>query len=157
MARYWLRVRAEYVVPVLATSREDAMGLEAGDLVDEMTPERLYASEIIGAVPDSERHLYDCGGLQLDAEQRAEDDWHAAMLEIGARVRASFCDVFSLTPEHLRDAIVSAIAGWTVEVAESVLHVGIEDRDTRLPVLIERINATASASANTYLKWRTQS
>jgi len=156
MARYWLRVRAEYVVPVLATSREDAMGLDPGDLVDEMTPERLYASEIIGAVPDSERHLYDCGGLQLDAEQRAEDDWHAAMLEIGARVSASFCDVFNLTPEHLRDAIVSAIAGWTVEVAESVLLANIKDRETRLPALIERINATAEKSANTYLKWRTQ-
>ena len=156
MARYWLRVRAEYVVPVLATSREDAMGLEAGDLVDEMTPDRLYSSELLSAVPDSERRTYDCAGIQLDAEQRAEDDWHAAMLEIGARVRASFCDVFSLTPEHLRDAIVSAIAGWTVEVAESVLLANIEDRETRLPALIERINATASASANTYLKWRTQ-
>ena len=157
MARYWLRVRAEYVVPVLATSREDAMGLDPGDLVDEMTSERLYSAELLSAVPDSERRTYDCAGIQLDAEQRAEDDWHAAMLEIGARVRASFCDVFSLTPDHLRGAIVSAIAGWTVEVAESVLHVGIEDRDTRLPVLIERINATASASASTYMKWRTQS
>ena len=156
MARYWLRVRAEYVVPVLATSREDAMGLEAGDLVDEMTPDRLYSSELLSAVPDSERRTYDCAGIQLDAEQRAQDDWHAAMLEIGARVRASFCDVFSLTPEHLRDAIVSAIAGWTVEVAESVLLANIKDRETRLPALIERINATASASANTYLKWRTQ-
>jgi hypothetical protein len=156
MARYWLRVRAEYVVPVLATSREDAMSLDAGDLVDEMTPDRLYSSELLSAVPDSERRTYDCAGLHLDAEQRAEDDWHAAMLEIGARVRASFCDVFSLPPDHLRDAIVSAIAGWTVEVAESVLHVDIEDRETRLPALIERIRGSATASANTYLKWRTQ-
>jgi hypothetical protein len=37
-----------------------------------------------------------------------------------------------------------------------VLLANIEDRETRLPALIERINATASASANTYLKWRTQ-
>jgi hypothetical protein len=27
MSKYWVRVRAEYVVGVLATSREDALGL----------------------------------------------------------------------------------------------------------------------------------
>ncbi len=31
MSRYWVRVRAEYVVPVLATSRADALAMEPGD------------------------------------------------------------------------------------------------------------------------------
>jgi hypothetical protein len=155
MARYWVRVRAEYVVPVFATSREDAMGLEAGDLCDEMTPERLYASEVIGAVPDSERHLYDCGGLQLDAEQRAEDDRHAAMLLVGERVRMAFCDVPLIDEMGVRGLIAKFIRGIAEECAHDVILPDAEDYEPRIAACVIGICAIADKSAATYIKWRT--
>ena len=154
MARFWVRVRAEYVVPVLATSREDAMGLEAGDLCDEMTPERLYASEVIGAVPDSERHLYDCGGLQLDAEQRAEDDRHAVMLLVGERVRMAFCDVPLIDELGVRDSIATVIRGIAEECAREVILPDVEDYEPRIAACVVGVCAVADASAKTYIKWR---
>jgi hypothetical protein len=155
MPRYWVRVRAEYVVPVLATSREDAMGLEAGDLCGEMTPERLYASEIIGAVPDSERHLYDCGGLQLDAEQRAEDDRHAAMLLVGERVRLAFGDVPLIDEMVMRGLISTFIRSAAEECAREVILPDAEDYEPRIAACVIGVCAVADASAKTYIKWRT--
>ena len=155
MARYWVRVRAEYVVPVLATSREYAMGLNAGDLCDEMTPERLYAAEIIGAVPDSERHLYDCGGLQLDAEQRAEDDRHAAMLLVGERVRMAFGDVPMIDEMVMRGLIATFIRGIAEECAREVILPDAEDYEPRIAACVIGICEIAYVSAKTYIKWRT--
>lgn len=154
MARYWVRVRAEYVVPVLAISREDAMDLNAGDLCDEMTPERMYASEVIGAVPDSERHLYDCGGLQLDGEQRAEDDRDSVMLLVGERVRVAFCDVPLYDEMGVRDSIATVIRGIAEECAREVILPDVEDYEQRIAACVVGVCAIADASAKTYIKWR---
>ena len=155
MGRYWVRVRAEYVVPVLATSREDALGLEPGDLCDEMTPDRLYHAEVIGAVPDSERQTYDCGaGLMLDAEQRAEDDRHAVMLLVGERVRMAFCDVPLIDEMGVRDSIAAVIRGIAEECAREVILPDVEDYEPRIAACVIGICAIADKSAQTYIKWR---
>ena len=156
MARYWVRVRAEYVVPVLATSREDAMGLEAGDLCDEMTPERLYASEVIGAVPDSERHLYDCGaGLMLDAEQRAEHELDVAMLDVGAAVREHFQHVRGIPRETFEAHVEDVIRGIADDIAREHVAEGDDDWQARRAALAAGIGRRAALSAKTYVKWRT--
>lgn len=166
MARYWVRVRAEYVVPVLATSREDALALDAGDLCDEMTPERLYASEVIGAVPDSERQTYDCGaGLMLDAEQRAEHELDVAMLTVGAAVREHFQHVrgvgADLLAAHVEDVIVGIaddIARETVADMDAQSGIPSSDEDTRQrrTAIADGIHRRAALSAKTYVKWRTE-
>jgi hypothetical protein len=156
MARYWVRVRAEYVVPVLATSREDAMGLEPGDLCDEMTPERLYASEVIGAVPDSERQTYDCGaGLMLDAEQRAEHELDVAMLTVGAAVREHFQHVRGVARETLEAHVEDVIRGIADEIAREHIAEGDDDWQARRAALAAGIGRRAALSAKTYVKWRT--
>lgn len=156
MARYWVRVRAEYVVPVLAVSRADALAMEPGDLCDEMTPDRLYASEIIGAVPDSARQTYDCGaGLMLDAEQRAEDDRHAVMLLVGERVRMAFCDVPLIDELGVRDSIAAVIRGIAEECAREVILPDVEDYEERIAACVVGVCGVADASAKTYIKWRT--
>lgn len=165
MARYWVRVRAEYVVPVLATSREDALGLDAGDLCDEMTPERMYASEVIGAVPDSERHLYDCGaGLMLDAVQRAEHELDVAMLSVGAAVREHFQHVRGVAREtlaaHVEDVIVGIaeeIARETVADMDAQSGIPSSDEETRQrrTAIADGIHRRAASSAKAYTKWRT--
>jgi hypothetical protein len=161
MSRYWLRVRAEYVVPVLATSREDALGLDEGDLVDELTPESLYSCEIIGAVPDSERHAWPTSAAALDVAEvgiaaRDDADLSAAMLEVGERIRAQFRGV-SMSSDELRSLVSRAIAAMSQQVAESVLGADADDRWARLPRLAERIRMSADSSARAYCKWRTQS
>jgi len=156
MARFWVRVRAEYVVPVLATSREDAMGLDAGDLCDEMTPERLYASEVIGAVPDSERQTYDCGaGLMLDAEQRAEHELDVAMLDVGAAVREHFQHVRGIPRETLEAHVEDVIVGIAEEIAREHIAEGDDDWQARRAAIVAGINRRAASSAKAYTKWRT--
>lgn len=166
MGRYWVRVRAEYVVPVLAVSRADALGLEPGDLCDEMTPDRLYHAEVIGAVPDSERQTYDCGaGLMLDAEQRAEHELDVAMLSVGAAVREHFQHVRGIPREtfaaHVEDVIVGiadAIAAETVQVMDQQAGVASSDEDARArrEAIANGIHKRAALSARTYVKWRTE-
>lgn len=156
MARYWVRVRAEYVVPVLATSREDAMGLEPGDLCDEMTPDRLYHAEVIGAVPDSERQTYDCGaGLMLDAEQRAEHELDVAMLTVGAAVREHFQHVRGLARETLAAHVEDVIVGIADEIAREHIAEGDDDWQARRAALAAGIGKRAASSAKAYTKWRT--
>ena len=156
MARYWVRVRAEYVVPVLAVSREDALGLEPGDLVDDMTPDRLYHAEIIGAVPDSERQTYDCGaGLMLDAEQRAEHELDVAMLDVGAAVREHFQHVRGIQRETLEAHVEDVIRGIADQVAAEVVAEGDDDWQARRAALAAGINKRAASSAKAYTKWRT--
>jgi hypothetical protein len=161
MARFWVRVRAEYVVGVLATSREDALWLDEGDLVDELTPESLYSCEIIGAVPDSERHAWPTSAAALDVAEvsiaaRDDADLSAAMLEIGERIRAQFRGV-SMSGDELRSLVSRAINAMAQQVAESVLGADADDRWARLPRLAERIRLSADVSARAYVKWRTQS
>lgn len=157
MARYWVRVRAEYVVPVLATSREDALGLEPGDLVDDMTPDRLYHAEIIGAVPDSERQTYDCGaGLMLDAEQRAEHELDVAMLDVGAAVREHFQHVRGIPRETLEAHVEDVIRGIADQVAAEVVAEGDDDWQARRAAIVAGINKRAASSAKAYTKWRTE-
>jgi hypothetical protein len=161
MSKYWVRVRAEYVVSVLATSREDALGLDEGDLVDELTPEALYSCEIIGAVPDSERHAWPTAAATLDVAEvgiaaRDDADLSAAMLEVGERIRAQFRGV-SMSSDELRSLVSRAIAAMSQQVAESVLGADADDRWARLPRLAERIRMSADSSARAYCKWRTQS
>jgi len=182
MARYWVRVRAEYVVPVLATSREDALGLEPGDLCDEMTPDRLYHAEVIGAVPDSERQTYDCGAVAesildaahpnvagplraqlgavaesiLDAEQQAEHDVDMAMLEVGAAVREHFQHVRGVARETLEAHVEDVIRGIADEVAAEVVAEGDDDWQARRAAIVAGIDKRAALSAKTYVKWRTE-
>ena len=157
MARYWVRVRAEYVVPVLATSREDAMSLDAGDLCDEMTPDRLYHAEIIGAVPDSERQTYDCGaGLMLDAEQRAEHELDVAMLDVGAAVREHFQHVRGIPRETLEAHVEDVIRGIADEIARELIAEGDDDWQARRAAIVAGINKRAASSAKAYVKWRTE-
>jgi hypothetical protein len=161
MSRYWLRVRAEYVVPVLATSREDALGLDESDLVDELTPEALYACEIIGAVADSERHVWPTSAGALEAESinitvRDDADLSVAMLEVGECVRRQFRGV-SMAEKELQSLVSRSIAAMSQQVAESVLGADADDRWARLPRLAERIRLSADSSARAYTKWRTQS
>ena len=156
MPRYWVRVRAEYVVPVLATSREDALGLEPGDLCDEMTPDRLYHAEVIGAVPDSERQTYDCGaGLMLDAEQRAEHELDVAMLEVGAAVREHFQHVRGVGADLLAAHVEDVIRGIADEIAREHIAEGDDDWQARRAALAVGIGRRAALSAKTYVKWRT--
>ena len=161
MSKYWVRVRAEYVVPVLATSREDALQLDEGDLVDELTPEALYSCEIIGAVADSERHAWPTSAAALDVEEvgiaaRDDADLSAAMLEVGERIRAQFRGV-SMAEKELISLVSRSIAAMAQQVAESVLGADADDRWARLPRLAERIRLSADVSARAYVKWRTQS
>lgn len=157
MARYWVRVRAEYVVPVLATSREDALSLDAGDLVDDMTPERLYSAELLSATPDSERQTYDCGaGLMLDAEQRAEHEIDVAMLDVGAAVREHFQHVRGVARETLEAHVEDVIRGIADQVAAEVVAEGDDDWQTRRAAIVAGINKRAELSAKTYVKWRTE-
>jgi hypothetical protein len=157
MGRFWVRVRAEYVVPVLATSREDALSLDAGDLVDDMTPDRLYHAEIIGAVPDSERQTYDCGaGLMLDAEQRAEHELDVAMLDVGAAVREHFQHVRGIPRETLEAHVEDVIRGIADQVAAEVVAEGDDDWQSRRAAIVAGINKRAELSAKTYVKWRTE-
>ncbi len=157
MARYWVRVRAEYVVPVLATSREDALSLDAGDLVDDMTPERLYSAELLSATPDSERQTYDCGaGLMLDAEQRAEHELDVAMLDVGAAVREHFQHVRGVARETLEAHVEDVIRGIADQVAAEVVAEGDDDWQARRAALAAGINKRAALSAKTYVKWRTE-
>lgn len=156
MARYWVRVRAEYVVPVLATSRADALGLEPGDLCDDMTPERLYVAEIIGATPDSERQLFDCGGgLMLDAEERAEHELDVAMLEVGAAVREHFQHVRGIPRETLEAHVEDVIVGIADEIAREHIAEGDDDWEARRAAMAAGINRRAASSAKAYTKWRT--
>ena len=156
MGRYWVRVRAEYVVPVLATSREDALSLDAGDLVDDMTPERLYSAELLSATPDSERQTYDCGaGLMLDAEQRAEHELDVAMLDVGAAVREHFQHVRGVARETLEAHVEDVIRGIADEVAAEVVAEGDDDWQARRAALAAGIGKRAALSAKTYVKWRT--
>ena len=156
MARYWVRVRAEYVVPVLATSREDALGLEPGDLCDEMTPDRLYHAEVIGAVPDSERQTYDCGaGLMLDAEQRAEHELDVAMLEVGAAVREHFQHVRGVGSDTLAAHVEDVIVGIADDIAREHIAEGDDDWQARRAAIVAGINRRAASSAKAYTKWRT--
>ncbi len=157
MGRYWVRVRAEYVVPVLAVSREDALGLEPGDLCDEMTPDRLYHAEIIGATPDSERQTYDCGaGLMLDAEQRAEHELDVAMLDVGAAVREHFQHVRGIPRETLTAHVEDVIVGIADEIAREHIAEGDDDWQARRAALAAGINRRAASSAKAYTKWRTE-
>lgn len=157
MARYWVRVRAEYVVPVLATSREDAMSLDAGDLCDDMTPVRLYHAEIIGAVPDSELQTYDCGaGLMLDAEQRAEHEIDVAMLDVGAAVREHFQHVRGIPRETLEAHVEDVIRGIADQVAAEVVAEGDDDWQARRAAIVAGINRRAASSAKAYTRWRTE-
>jgi len=166
MARYWVRVRAEYVVPVLATSRADALAMEPGDLCEEMTPARLYASEILSATPDSERQLFDCGGgLMLDAEQRAEHELDIAMLSVGKAVREHFQHVRGVAAEtfaaHVEDVIVGIadeIARETVQAMDDQAGVASSDDEARArrAAIVAGINKRAALSAKTYVKWRTE-
>lgn len=157
MARYWVRVRAEYVVPVLATSRADALGLEPGDLCDDMTPERLYLAEIISATADSERQLYDCGaGLMLDYEQRAEHELDVAMLDVGAAVREHFQHVRGIQRETLEAHVEDVIRGIADEIAREHIAEGDDDWQARRAAIVAGINKRAELSAKTYVKWRTE-
>lgn len=157
MGRYWVRVRAEYVVPVLATSREDALGLEPGDLVDDMTPDRLYHAEIIGAVPDSERQTYDCGaGLMLDAEQRAEHELDVAMLDVGAAVREHFQHVRGVARETLEAHVEDVIRGIADQIAREHIAEGDDNWQARRAAIVAGINKRAASSAKAYTKWRTE-
>ena len=157
MARYWVRVRAEYVVPVLAVSREDALGLEPGDLCDEMTPDRLYHAEVIGAVPDSERQTYDCGaGLMLDAEQRAEHELDVAMLEVGAAVREHFQHVRGVGADLLAAHVEDVIVGIADDIAREHIAEGDDDWQARRAAIVAGINRRAASSAKAYTKWRTE-
>lgn len=166
MARYWVRVRAEYVVPVLAVSRADALAMEPGDLCDEMVPSRIYSSEILSATPDSERQLYDCGaGLMLDAEQRAEHELDIAMISVGAAVREHFQHVRGIPREtltaHVEDVIVGiadAIAAETVQVMDQQAGVASSDEEARKrrKAIADGIHKLAPLSARAYVKWRTE-
>lgn len=157
MARYWVRVRAEYVVPVLATSREDALGLEPGDLCDEMTPERLYSAELLSATPDSERQTYDCGaGLMLDAEQRAEHELDVAMLDVGAAVREHFQHVRGVSADTLAAHVEDVIRGIADEIAREHIAEGEDDWQARRAAIVAGINKRAASSAKAYTKWRTE-
>jgi hypothetical protein len=157
MARFWVRVRAEYVVPVLATSREDALGLEPGDLCDDMTPDRLYHAEVIGAVPDSERQTYDCGaGLMLDAEQRAEHELDVVMLEVGAAVREHFQHVRGVAHDTFCAHVEDVIVGIADDIAREHIAEGEDDWQARRAALAAGIGRRAALSAKTYVKWRTE-
>lgn len=157
MSRYWVRVRAEYVVPVLATSREDAMSLDAGDLVDDMTPERLYSAELLSASPDSER--VSMGAVAesiLDAEQRAEHELDLAMLDVGAAVREHFQHVRGIPRETLEAHVEDVIRGIADEIAREHIAEGEDDWQARRAAIVAGINRRAELSARTYVKWRTE-
>jgi hypothetical protein len=157
MGRYWLRVRAEYVVPVLATSREDALGLEPGDLVDDLTAERLYSAELLSASPDSERaHLGAVAESILDAEQRAEHDVDLAMLEVGAAVREHFQHVRGIPRETLEAHVEDVIRGIADEIAREHIAEGDDDWQARRAALAAGIGKRAASSAKAYTKWRTE-
>ena len=157
MGRYWLRVRAEYVVPVLATSREDALGLDTDDLCDEMTPERLYSIELLSASPDSERaQLGAVAESILDAEQRAEHDVDLAMLEVGAAVREHFQHVRGIPRETLEAHVEDVIRGIADEIAREHIAEGDDDWQARRAALAAGIGRRAALSAKTYVKWRTE-
>lgn len=156
MARYWVRVRAEYVVPVLATSREDALSLDAGDLVDDLTAERLYSAELLSASPDSERASM--GAVVesiLDAEQQAEHDVDLAMLEVGAAVREHFQHVRGIPRETLEAHVEDVIVGIADEIAREHIAEGDDDWQARRAAIVAGINRRAALSAKTYVKWRT--
>lgn len=156
MARYWVRVRAEYVVPVLATSREDAMSLDAGDLVDDMTPERLYSAELLSASPDSERASMGAVAESiLDAEQRAEHELDLAMLEVGAAVREHFQHVHGVARETLEAHVEDVIIGIADEIAREHIAEGDDDWQARRAAMAAGINRRAASSAKAYTKWRT--
>lgn len=156
MGRYWVRVRAEYVVPVLATSREDALSLDAGDLVDDMTPERLYSAELLSASPDSERASMGAVAESiLDAEQRAEHDVDLAMLDVGAAVREHFQHVRGVARETLEAHVEDVIRGIADEVAAKVVTEGDDDWQARRAAIVAGIGKRAALSAKTYVKWRT--
>lgn len=157
MARYWVRVRAEYVVPVLATSREDALSLDAGDLVDDMTPERLYSAELLSASPDSTRaQLGAVAESILDAEQQAEHDVDMAMLEVGAAVREHFQHVRGIPRETLEAHVEDVIVGIADEIAREHIAEGDDDWQARRAAIVAGINKRAALSAKTYVKWRTE-
>lgn len=156
MARYWVRVRAEYVVPVLATSREDALSLDAGDLVDDMTPERLYSAELLSASPDSERASMGAVAESiLDAEQRAEHELDLAMLDVGAAVREHFQHVRGIPRETLEAHVEDVIRGIADQVAAEVVAEGDDDWQARRAALAAGIGKRAASSAKAYTKWRT--
>jgi len=156
MSRYWVRVRAEYVVPVLATSREDAMNLDAGDLVDDMTPERLYSAELLSASPDSERASMGAVAESiLDAEQRAEHELDLAMLDVGAAVREHFQHVRGIPRETLEAHVEDVIRGIADEIAREHIAEGDDDWQSRRAAIVAGINKRAELSARTYVKWRT--
>lgn len=157
MARYWVRVRAEYVVPVLAVSREDALGLEPGDLVDDLTAERLYSAELLSASPDSERaQMGAVAESILDAEQQTEHDVDLAMLEVGAAVREHFQHVRGVARETLEAHVEDVIRGIADEVAAEVVAEGDDDWQARRAALAAGINKRAASSAKAYVKWRTE-
>ena len=157
MGRYWVRVRAEYVVPVLATSREDAMSLDAGDLVDDMTPERLYSAELLSASPDSERASMGAVAESiLDAEQRAEHELDLAMLDVGAAVREHFQHVRGVARETLEAHVEDIIRGIADQVAAEVVAEGDDDWQARRAAIVAGIGKRAELSAKTYVKWRTE-
>lgn len=156
MGRYWVRVRAEYVVPVLATSREDAMSLDAGDLVDDMTPERLYSAELLSASPDSERASMGAVAESiLDAEQRAEHELDLAMLDVGAAVREHFQHVRGVARETLEAHVEDVIIGIADEIAREHIAEGDDGWQARRAALAAGICGRAELSAKTYVKWRT--
>jgi hypothetical protein len=157
MGRYWVRVRAEYVVPVLATSREDAMGLDAGDLVDELTAERLYSAELLSASPDSERASMGATAESiLDVEDRAEHDVDMAMLEVGAAVREHFQHVRGIADETLEAHVEDVILGIADEIAREHIAEGDNDWQARRAALASGIGKRAASSAKAYTKWRTE-
>ena len=180
MSRYWVRVRAEYVVPVLATSREDAMSLDAGDLVDDLTAERLYSAELLSASPDSKRaqlgavaesildaaHPDVAGPLRaqlgavaesiLDAEQQAEHNVDMAMLDVGAAVREHFQHVRGIPRETLEAHVEDVIRGIADEIAREHIAEGDDDWQARRAAIVAGINKRAELSAKTYVKWRTE-
>lgn len=156
MARFWVRVRAEYVVPVLATSREDALGLDEGDLVDDMTPERLYSAELLSASPDSERASMGAVAESiLDAEQRAEHELDLAMLDVGAAVREHFQHVRGIPRETLEAHVEDVIRGIADEIAREHIAEGDDDWQARRAAIVAGINKRAASSAKAYTKWRT--
>lgn len=157
MARYWVRVRAEYVVPVLATSREDALSLDAGDLVDDMTPERLYSAELLSASPDSERaQMGAVAESILDAEQQTEHDVDLAMLDVGAAVREHFMHVRGIPRETLEAHVEDVIVGIADEIAREHIAEGDDNWQARRAALAAGIGKRAASSAKAYTKWRTE-
>jgi hypothetical protein len=155
MGRYWLRVRAEYVVPVMATSREDAMGLDAGDLVDELTAERLYSAELLSASPDSERQSWPSSEQPaLPLDERIARDISAAMLAIGQSVTEHFEVVRALSRETMLERVRSYIVDVAQSTARSIVAEGEDDWEARRAAIVAGVDERAELSAKTYLKWR---